>query len=191
MAEIKHIRLSELSGKITEAINNAFNGLSFWVIADVTSYTYKSQRNYHYFDLVEKDPGSNSIIAKISAKAWGTGAITIANFEKITGQKFTNNIHVLVNVSVGFHPVFGLQLNLNNVDATFTLGVLEQQKQATLEKLVAENPAFIKKAGDKYITANNQLKLNAVIQKIALIASGTSAGAEDFKHTLLHNQHGY
>ena len=71
------------------------------------------------------------------------------------------------------------------------MGVLELQRQATLEKLIIENPTFIKKSGDKYITRNNQLKLNVVIQKVALISSKTSAGAEDFRHTLLNNSNGY
>src|SRR6185437_16428647 len=71
------------------------------------------------------------------------------------------------------------------------LGVLAQQRQATLERLITENPEFIKKSGDLYITRNNQLKLNRVIQLIALISSDSSAGGEDFKHTLVNNSFGY
>jgi len=87
--------------------------------------------------------------------------------------------------------VYGLQLNLNDIDTNFTLGVLEQQRQATLERLVAENPGFIQKSADRYLTKNNRLQLNAVIQRIAVISSSTSAGREDFKHTLLNNPFGY
>ena len=191
MPEINHIRLSELNDKINASIKNAFNSVNFWVIADVTNHTFKAQSNYHHFELVEKDQNSNNIIAKISGKAWGSGAIKIALFEKSTGQKFTNNINVLVNVSIEFHSVYGLQVNVNDIDTTFTLGVLEQQRQATLEKLINENQTFIKKIDDRYLTKNNQLKLNIVIQNIAVISSKTSAGGEDFKHTLLNNPFGY
>lgn len=191
MPEIIPIRLSELNSKINGAIQDSFGAITFWVVADITNHTFKAQKNYHNFDLVEKDPNSNNIIAKISGKAWGKGTLRILNFEKVTGQRFTNNINVLLNVSISFHSVFGLQVNLNDIDTNFTLGVLEQQRQATLEKLVSENPTFINKLGDKFITRNNQLNLNIVIQKVAVISSKDSAGGEDFKHTLLNNSYGY
>ncbi|MDP4211702.1 MAG: exodeoxyribonuclease VII large subunit [Bacteroidota bacterium] len=188
---MNYIRLSELNGKINETIKASFSTVSFWVIADITNHTYRAQKNSHSFELIEKDPDSTALLARISGKAWGDGSMKIARFEKITGQKFTDNINVLINVSVQYHAVFGLQLNINDIDPNFTLGVLEQQRQATLEKLVTANPGFINKSGDRYITRNNQLKLNAVIQKIAVISSATSAGSEDFRHTLLNNQFGY
>jgi exodeoxyribonuclease VII large subunit len=183
----QHIRLSELNGKINEAIHAAFNALTFWVIADVTNHNFKQQSNYHHFELVEKDPDSNDLLARIAGKAWGTGSQKIAQFEATTGQRFTNNINVLVNVSVEYHRVYGLRVNLNDIDPNFTIGLLEQQKRATLERLVANNSDFIQKVGDHYLTRNNRLPLPRVIQHIALISSKTSAGSEDFKHTLLNN----
>jgi exodeoxyribonuclease VII large subunit len=189
--KIKHIRLSELNQKIATTIYGGFNNISFWVVADVTDHKFREEKSYHNFSLVEKDPSSNSILARIPGKAWGDGSSRIEVFERQTGQKFTNNINVLVNVSVEFHPVYGLQVNLNDIDPTFTLGVLEQQRQATLEALVAKNPEYIRRLGDRYLTRNNQLKLNAVIQKIAIISSKTSAGSEDFLHTLDNNPYGY
>jgi exodeoxyribonuclease VII large subunit len=191
MADAAHIRLSELNDKIKEVLNRSFDSVTFWVIADITNHTFRAQKNYHYFDLIEKDPNSSDIIAKISGNAWGKGALKIEQFEKVTGQRFTNNINVLVNVSVTFHPVYGLQLNLRDIDSNFTLGVLAQQRQVTLDRLVAENPGFISKIGEQYITRNNQLGLNIVIQKIAVITSRNSAGGEDFKHTLDSNSYGY
>ncbi len=191
MAEMIPIRLSELSRRIYEVLDDSFRAVSFWVVADISNHSFRAQKNYHYFDLVEKDPYSNDIMARIQGKSWGRGAERIAHFEKVTGQPFTNNINVLLNVSVIYHSVFGLQVNVHDIDVNFTLGVLEQQKQATLEKLVAENPGFIQKIGDRYITRNNQLAFSVVIQKIALISSANSAGAEDFRHTLLNNTPGY
>ncbi len=190
MSAINHIRLSELNAKINSVIETVFNTQSFWVIADITNHTFRPQKNYHIFELVEKDPHSNNIIAKVSGKAWGSGTTRIKNFEQVTGQKFTDNISVLIQVKVIFHSVYGLSLEVIEIDTNFTLGALEQQKQATLEKLVAEN-AYIQKVGDRYFTKNNQLKLPSVIQRIAVISSKTSAGGEDFKHTLQNNPFGY
>lgn len=190
MENISPIRLSELNARINHVLEKAFHAASFWVIADVTNHTFRPQKNYHNFDLVEKDPNSNNIIAKVSSKAWGNGSNRIKNFEQVTGQQFTNNINVLVLVKVTFHGVYGLSLEVLEIDTNFTLGVLEQQRQATLEKLVAEND-FIQKVGDDYRTKNNQLNLPRVIQRIAVISSKTSAGGEDFQHTLQNNPYGF
>lgn len=168
-----------------------FTPLSFWVVADVTNHSYKEKTNYHYFDLVEKAEDSNQLLAKVSGKAWGNGANRIMEFERITGQKFTNNINVLVKVKVAYHIVYGLSLDIQDIDTSFTLGVLEQQRQATLAKLLNDNPAVIQQIADGYITRNSALPLPRVIQRIAVVSSKTSAGNQDFRHTLENNTHGY
>lgn len=185
------IRLSELSSKVNAVIKNAFQATSFWVVADVTNHTHKHNSNYHYFELVEKDLSTNTILAKFSAKAWGAGSKELESFERITGQRFSDNIQVLVNVTVEFHATYGLQLQLQHIDVNFTLGAIERQRQETLEKLVLENPSFIEKAGEEYLTRNKKLPLNKVIQTIAVISSRSSAGLQDFRHTLETNLFGY
>lgn len=186
----KHIKLSELTGIIQGAIKNQFSTITYWIIADVTNHSYKADKKYHNFDLVEKDSNSNNIIAKISGKAWGNGSMAISDFEKKTGQKFTNNINVLAQVAVEYHPLYGLSVIVIDVDTNFTLGVLEQRRNETLHRLVVQND-YIEKVGDSYKTRNNQLELKSVIQRIALLSSTNSAGSEDFKHTLQANNFGY
>lgn len=185
------IRLSELTNRIRQAIDGVFGGHTFWVIADVTSHTYKEQNNYHYFELVEKDKNAAKILSRVSARAWGNAAVNIANFEKATGQKFKNDINVLVQVAVQYTPAFGLQLNLLDIDTNFTLGLFEQQRKETLERLLKENPGFISKIGDQFSTRNSNINLNKVLQHIAVISSATSAGYQDFIHTLENNPFGY
>ena len=73
-----------------------FGGMTYWVIADISNYSYKAETNQHYFDLIEKEPSSSRIVAKIAGRAWGTAAVHLANFEQATGQKFKNDINVLV-----------------------------------------------------------------------------------------------
>lgn len=184
------LRLSQLTAGISDAVQQAFKQQQFWVIADITNHSYKAEKNYHNFDMVEKEAGSANLLAKISGKAWGVGSRQITNFEEQTGQRFTNNIQVLALVAVEYHAVYGLSVNLLDIDTNFTLGVLEQQKKATLEKLVAQNE-FITRLGDAYVTYNKSLDLKPVIQRIALLSSSISAGAEDFKHTLENNSFGY
>lgn len=190
MTPKNHIRLSELTDLIHETITDRFKGKTYWVVADITNHSYKADKKIHYFELVEKGANSGSITARIMGKAWGAGAMHLSDFEKNTGQRFTNNINVLVLVSVDYHPLYGLSANVLDIDTHFTLGILEQQRNATLKRLVDEND-YISKEGSEYITLNNRLKLNVVIQKVAVISASNSAGNEDFRHTLQHNDFGY
>lgn len=185
------ISLSELSARVTRAIEDVFSYTSFWVIADVTNHTYKSQKDYHYFELVEKAEGSNALLARFSGSAWGTGSQKIAAFEKVTGQRFSGGLNVLVKVTVKYQAAYGLQLSLQDIDINFTLGALEQQRQATIARLVRENPEHIELTSGRLSTFNQKLVLSKVIQRIAVISSSTSAGFEDFQHTLKNNGFGY
>lgn len=175
---------------IHDTLNARFDGQRFWVLADITNHSYKADKKIHYFELVEKAQNGNAITARMMGKSWGGGAVRIEEFEKSTGQVFTNNLHVLVQVSVDYHPLYGLSVSVLDIDSNFMLGILEQQRNATLERLVREND-FIQKQGDGYSTFNSRLKLPAVIQRVAVISSSSSAGNEDFRHTMQHNDFGY
>lgn len=190
MGSEKHIKLSELNSRIHAAITDRFKRQTFWVVADINSHSFKADKKIHYFELVEKGSATNSIVAKIMGKAWGEGAMHLSDFEKNTGQRFTSNINVLVLVSVDYHGLYGLSLNILDIDTNFTLGILEQQRNATLVRLVAQN-SFITKEGEQFSTLNSQLKLRTVIQKVAVLSGSNSAGNEDFRHTLENNDFGY
>ncbi|PZR27645.1 MAG: exodeoxyribonuclease VII large subunit [Citrobacter freundii] len=186
-----HIRLSELTSSIARAINATFINQQYWVVAEVTNYSFQATKGHHYFDLVEKASSGTQIIAKMQAAAWSQGHERILEFQRVTGQRFRNDIEVMMKVSVNYHASYGLKLTLLDVDSNFTIGALELQKQQTLQKLMNDNPGFIRKVGDQYITANKEKKLAAVIQRIAVITSSSSAGLQDFLHTLESNTFGY
>lgn len=191
MTNSSPVTLSQLNGRIQTALNTTVGNTSWWVVADVTEHSFKEASNYHYFELVEKDTATNRIVAKIRGAAFGSASGKISTFEQVTGQKFTNNIHILAKVRVTFHSVFGLSLTLEDVDPHFTLGVIERKRQETLSRLSTDYPDFIRKDGEGYRTKNASLELPPVISRIAVISSATSAGNEDFRHTLSHNNYGY
>lgn len=191
LSPVAHIRLSELTGSIAKAINDTFSNQQYWIVAEVTNYSFQSGKGHHYFDLVEKASSGTQIIARMQAAAWSQGHERILEFQRVTGQQFKNDIQVMMKVSVNYHASYGLKLTLLDVDSNFTIGALELQKQQTLLKLVTDHPDFIRKVGDQYITANKQKPLPAVIQKVAVVTSSSSAGLQDFLHTLESNSFGY
>lgn len=198
------VRLSQLSLLIQETLQGAFAWKRFWVIAEVTNHSFYHQKGFHYFDLVEREerathrPGgwskqaSPNILTKMAAVAWTSGAARIKAFEASTGQAFTNDIQVLVEVSVDYHPVYGLKLTLLDIDPSFTLGQQEQERQRTINRLLQDYPDYAWLQPDGSIqTFNQELELPVVIQRIAIVSSRTAAGYEDFLHNLEHNPFHY
>lgn len=168
-----------------------YEGRNFWVIADVTDHKYYANKDHHYLALVEKKTGSNEIVSKISATIWKEGSARIRFFEEHTGQKFQNNINVLVKVNVNYKSAYGLKLTITDISTDFTLGMLERHKQETLQRLLTECSAHIYKSGNEYISTNKELSFKPVIQRIAVLTSSSSAGYQDFQHTLDKNNFGY
>ncbi|MBZ5857513.1 exodeoxyribonuclease VII large subunit [Flavihumibacter profundi] len=189
------MRLSQLSLLIQDLLGDAFGFQRFWVVAQVSNHSFYGQKGFHYFDLIETEKqspkGKGSLVAKMAAVAWSAGAAKIRDFESVTGQQFGNDMQVLVEVSVDFHPVYGLKLTLLDIDARFTLGLQEQQRQATIDRLLAECPDYVWKSEGRLQSFNQDLALSPVVQKIAVVSSRTAAGYEDFLHSLNHNPFGY
>ena len=86
-------------------------------------------------------------------------------------------MQVLVEVSVEFHPVYGLSLNIQNIDPSFTLGDMARQRQLTLQQLEK----------DGVLDMNKSLALPAVIRRVAVISAEGAAGYGDFCHQLINN----
>ena len=188
---INHIKLSELTLLIKEAMQSRFGEQTFWVLGEVSGHKFYANPDRHYFELLEKEAADKSPVAKVKSIAWTSGSERIAAFEQETMQKFENGMQVLVQIKIEFNAAYGFQLIILDVDPNYTIGKIEQQRRDTLRKLLLENPGKIFKQGNEYITFNKQQKLKRVIHQMALIGSPNSEGFSDFCHTLQTNQYNY
>jgi len=191
LSDIQHIKLSELTTLIERVVKDAFAEKTYWVIAEISGLNYYPDKNYYFFDLVEKNEATNALLTSIKCNAWGSTVSKIRDFEHTTGQTFTSNIQVLVKVSVEYNLKYGLKLNFIDIDHSYTVGNLEKQKQETLKKLLTENPEHIQLINGEYVTFNKKVPINPVIQHIALISSANAEGYKDFKKVLAENQYKY
>jgi len=172
------ITLSELNELIKDAVENAFP-VTVWVVAEISEL--KENRNGHcYLELIEKEV--DEIIARTRATIWSyTYRMLKPYFETTTGQFFTQGIKILVQVSVEFHPVFGLSLNIKDIDPVYTVGDMALQRKEIINRLQAEG----------VFDMNRELELPLVPQKIAVISSATAAGYQDFMNQLEDNESGF
>ena len=170
------LSLSELCAELDQTIQEGLPG-TYWVRAEIASLT---DRGHCYLELVEKaDRGM--FAAKMRATCWSnTWQLISAYFMQETGKRPEVGMQVLVEVSVSFHPVYGLSLNIQNIDPSFTLGDLARQRQLTLQQLEK----------DGVLDMNKSLSLPTIIRRVAVISAENAAGYGDFCHQLNDNPYG-
>ena len=173
---MKQYSLSELCAEIQEVVENDLLE-RYWVRAEIASL---SARGHCYMELVEK-ADDNMLAAKVRATCWSNVySLLSAYFIQETGQALRVGMQVLVEVSVAFHPVYGLSLNVWNIDPTYTQGDLAKQRQATIRRLTE----------DGVMELQQRLELPTLIRKVAVISAADAAGYGDFCDQLQNNRFG-
>ena len=185
----EHIKLSELLEQIEDTIKNRFDSEFYWVSAwTVNVKKYESNRRC-YLSLEEVKNGTKT--AEIRAVFWANYYHEIEQFENLTKQPFKDGTEIICKVKVRYHKVYGLNLDIMQLDVAHTLGLLELERQKTLDRLLKENPKTIQLYDGVYRTLNNRLPIPRIITKIALITAPNSDGQRDFQQELKQNKHGY
>lgn len=174
----KIYRLAELNRSIQRLIEKNTAHLTLWVKAEIAQ---SKQKNGHmYLELAEEVKGQ--IAAKMQAVIWRSD---LENIRRDLGDDFNDMLkpgrEVVFRVAVNFHLVYGLKLQIFEVDLSYTLGEIERRKQESLRALAAED----------LVDRNKLLPLPLVIQRIALIGASDSAGWADFTDHLKKNPEGF
>ena len=169
--------LKELCDWIQEIVENDLPN-RYWVCAEIASM---SVRGHCFMELVEK--AENGILAaKVRATCWSNVYhLLSAYFQQETGQVLHIGLQVMLEVSVEFHAVYGLSLNVWNIDPTYTLGDLAKQRQATIQQLTEDGVMDLQKA----------LQIPSLPRRVAVISSADAAGYGDFCDQLKHNRFGF
>lgn len=165
--------LSELCDVIQDTVITQLNE-QYWVKAEIASL---SIRGHCYLELVEK-ADNGTIAAKMRATCW-SHRFNMLNpyFTQETGQNLQVGMQVLLLTTTEFHPVYGLSLNIHDIDPTYTLGDLARQRQLTLQRLQE----------DGVLELQQSLTIPTLPRYIAIISSPDAAGYTDFCHQLTHN----
>ena len=164
------LSLSELCAYIEDTLTMEL-AEAYWVRAEIASL--QERGGHAYLELIEKaenDP-SQALLAKVRATCWANTFQRLkAAFRAETGLPLQVGMQVLVQVTVTFHAVYGLSLNIIAIDADFTLGNLARTRQQTIERLEKEG----------VMDLNRSLTLPTIVRRIAVISSPDAAGYEDF-----------
>ena len=173
-AKASYLSLQELQQRIKSAIEDSLP-LPVWVVAEISDLKVNSYSGHCYMELVEKADavrgGTSTPKAQARAVIWRNQyAMLSAYFLSQTGSRLQVGMKILAKVMVTYHELYGLSLQISDIDPTYTLGEVERQKQITISQLKA----------DGVWDMNRELSLPTPIQRIAIISSATAAGYQDF-----------
>jgi exodeoxyribonuclease VII large subunit len=172
--------LSELLGQVKTALQKEFPS-SIWMVAEILEL-HENRTGHCYLELIEKSSEDDSLLARAKGTIWASRYRMLKPFfEASTGTHLKSGIKLLCKVSVEYHPLYGLSLNITDMDPAYTLGDLARKKQEVITKLREEG----------VFDMNRELPFPLVPQRIALISSDTAAGYGDFMESIQHNTHGF
>lgn len=163
--------LSELCAQIEVVLMDGLPD-TYWVRCEIASLSEKG--GHLYLDLVEK--GQRGLfVARQRATCWnGRQQMLRAYFAQETGSSLQAGMQVLLEVSVRFHSVYGLSLDVQGIDPQYTLGDMARQRQAAISRLQAEG----------VFDMQRMLLLPTLTRRLAVVSAAEAAGYSDFVHQL-------
>lgn len=164
------ITLSELQNRISGAVNAAFP-LSQWISAEIGELGVNAKSGHCYLELIESDGRSGQPKARAKAVVWRyTYPALAATFAAATGTPLSVGQRVLVKVTVSYHPMWGMSLQITDIDPSFTLGEQALKRRQTIERLQQ----------DGVFELNGRLAEQLVPLRIAVVSASGAAGYGDF-----------
>jgi exodeoxyribonuclease VII large subunit len=174
------LSLYDLNKNIQEVIRTSLSD-TYWVKTEIAQLK-ENYSGHCYLEIIEKDTESDRIIAQAKATIWAnTYRILKPYFETTTNRKLTEGLKILICVKVEYHALYGLSLNVTDIDPAFTVGDLAIKKAEIIRRLKEEG----------VFDMNKQIKFPLVPQRIAVISSETAAGFTDFTNHLDNNPFHY
>ena len=174
------ITLLELQTMIKRGLTSLFSA-NYQVVAIINEIK-ENISGHCYIELVEHSEGSTIPKAKVSATIWSyTYRMLKPYFESETGISLSAGMKILVSVQIQYHELYGLSLNIIDIDPTYTIGEIQLQRQKTIKKLIE----------DGVFDMNRNLQIPALPLRIAVISSVSAAGYRDFMNQLYSNERNY
>ncbi len=153
-------------------MDKSFPG-EYWITAEVNKLNYYPHSGNCHPALVEKSEGR--IIAELKAFIQSGRYREIQNkFTSTLGNSLSDGMQILFKCKVGFHSLYGLTLNIIDIEPAYTLGEMARMRLEALKKLKAEG----------ILDTNKSVHLPLLLRRIAVISVETSKGWRDFNSVL-------
>ena len=165
------LTVGALGALVKDGLNELFPE-DLWVEGQVSNY-HEARSGHAYFDLVEPSeiPGE-AVSAKLSVALFKNSRAAVDRTLAGAGSlSLVDDLQLRIRARLDFYPPNGrLQLIMNGVDPTFTLGRLAAERERILRQLAKEG----------LLTANRANPIPVPPLRIGLVTSVGSAAHADF-----------
>jgi exodeoxyribonuclease VII large subunit len=174
------VSLTELLGLVRDKIYEALPD-AYWVVAEIAEMKVHTA-GHCYLELTGSDTPGGRVTARARATIWASKYRSLNTFfNASTGIPLRAGITILFRATVEYHELYGLSLNISDIDPAYTAGDMALRREAVIRRLTAEG----------VISMNAGLTLAQYPRNIAVVSSSKAAGYQDFINHLLTNPYGY
>jgi exodeoxyribonuclease VII large subunit len=168
----KTYTLLDLAESIQRMFSTHFNR-TYWVKAEMNKLNHYTQSGHCYPELLQKENGKT--VAEFKSILWKNDYERVNRlFVEQIKEPLKDGIKVLCEVSVSYSPQYGLSLRIHDIDISYTLGDIEAEKKAAIERLKREGLFHLNKG-----------KTHAILPKrVAVISVESSKGFADFQEII-------
>ncbi|MFM7235122.1 MAG: exodeoxyribonuclease VII large subunit, partial [Flavobacteriales bacterium] len=168
----KAYTLLDLAQSIQRMFTAHFNR-TYWVKAEINKLNYYSRTGHCHPELLQKE--NDKVVVEFKSIIWKNDYERINRlFLEQIKEPLKDGIKVLCEVSVSYSPQYGISLRIEDIDISYTLGDIEAEKKAAIERLKREG-----------IFNLNKEKTHAMLpRRIAVISVESSKGFADFQEIL-------
>lgn len=182
-------KLSEVVNEIEDVMRDRFAGRTFWIKAEITDVKKYADKKWCFLKFIEKS--GNIVTTEMKGVFWSNTYYNIGNFENTTGHAFASGLEITCMVKVRFHKRYGLNLEVMEIDFAYAIGKLELERKLTIDRLISEGALRYDEGSGVFYSANSQMRLPIVLQRIALVTAPASDGQRDFLKVIRDNKYGF
>jgi exodeoxyribonuclease VII large subunit len=152
---------------------------TYWVKAEI--YKFNRFPSGHAFpEIVQRE--NEKIVAQLTGTIWKQNYERInQQFIEVVKEPLKDGSNLLMQVKITFNELYGLSLQIIDIDPSFSLGEVQKQREETLKRLQKEG----------VLNLNQSLTFPLLPKRIAVISADSSKGLSDFMEVLNTNEEGY
>jgi exodeoxyribonuclease VII large subunit len=170
--------LKQVVSSIRKTIEERY-AQTYWMKAEI--YKFNRFPSGHAFpEIVQRE--NDKIVAQLSGTIWKQNYERInQQFIEVVKEPLKDGSNLLMQVRITFNELYGLSLQIIDIDPSFSLGEVQKQREETLKRLQKEG----------ILNCNQQLSFPLLPKRIAVISADSSKGLSDFMEVLINNEEGY
>lgn len=176
-------RISEVNLEAKAALEEAFPE-SFWVVGEMQGYDPSPNRDYAFFELVERPAPDEDPVAKVGAVMWADAMESVESTirDAAADIRLRDGLAVRMRVEMDLYPPHGAyRLVVKEIDPTYTSGEIQQNRQAIIDRLESKG----------ILTSNLDRQWPICPLRVALLTSEGSDAYSDFMDELRTSGYGF